>query len=456
MKKLTIIIPTMWRSKHIETMLRRYAEHDLVEEVLLIDNAPEHRPKALGNLELPKVTVLSEGVNIYVNPAWNWGVSCAVTDFVALVNDDLLIEPRHLNNMLQLGVEGLSTYELIGMHTNNFTHPKWAKLTPALQAVRAKAHGFGTFMFMLRAAYVPVPNDIKIWRGDAIQVRHCETAVMSGIAIHTEMSVTVNSNMKIKQVAQQDMLIYRKKYPHYHKGEGNMVKICYTSVAGRYDRIVPPEVITQGWQYWAFVDANYPYHIPFPWVRKNMPDATWMTPSERQRVVKIKGPYLDAERPYNLRTVTIDGNMVLRYDLDALLAESGHKRGGITLTRHHRSDCAYNEVAKCRKANKDTPERLDAAEAWLKAQKHPKHAGLMECGFMIRDWRKPRMTEAMNEWLDLVLKLTHRDQITLPWIMRKYADLQWTGIERELRNTFVRIQPHTNKPLKQSLKLFAR
>jgi hypothetical protein len=217
MKKLTIIIPTMWRSDALLDMLPKYDALEAVQEILLIDNAPDRTPELP---ELRKLTVMTQGENIYVNPAWNWGVSCAVTELVAIVNDDLAIYSTDLQQMVSAAIEGLEVYELIGMHEENFiAHDEtdW-QLIP----VTGKRHGFGTFMFMRREAYVPIPHELKIWRGDHIQVKHCRTAVLKGVYISTPMSVTINSSPRLGMVAKQDTHIYRQRYRHYDEGLGRI------------------------------------------------------------------------------------------------------------------------------------------------------------------------------------------------------------------------------------------
>ena len=217
MKKITIIIPTMWRSDALLDMLPKYDALEAVQEILLIDNAPDRTPELP---ELRKLTVMTQGENIYVNPAWNWGVSCAVTELVAIVNDDLVIGTTDLQQMVSAAIEGLDEYELIGMHDNNFTDASSTGVE--LIAVNGKRHGFGTFMFIRREAYVQVPDEIKIWRGDHIQVKHCRTAVLRGVYISTPMSVTINSSPRLGTVAKQDTHIYRQRYRHYDEGLGRI------------------------------------------------------------------------------------------------------------------------------------------------------------------------------------------------------------------------------------------
>ena len=72
--KYSIIIPTMWRSELIHQMLPLYDRSEYVGEVIIIDNDPSKMPD-LSQFEKVRHYAMKE--NIYVNPAWNLGVSLA-------------------------------------------------------------------------------------------------------------------------------------------------------------------------------------------------------------------------------------------------------------------------------------------------------------------------------------------------------------------------------------------
>jgi hypothetical protein len=440
MKKLTIIIPTMWRSDALLEMLPKYDALEAVQEILLIDNAPDRTPELP---ELRKLTVMTQGGNIYVNPAWNWGVSCAATELVAIVNDDLAIGNTDLQQMVSAAIHGLEEFELIGMHEQNFTDA--SSMGVELIAVTGKRHGFGTFMFMRREAYVQVPDEIKIFRGDHIQVKHCRTAVLKGVYISTPMSVTVKSHPALLRVGNTDKHIYRNRYMHYDRGKGRRRWVVYTSVTGMYDVLSPRLIITPGWEYYALVDADYPFTIPEPWVRVNIAKTEDLSDALRQRQVKMLGPeLLNADEHTTI--IFIDGNMTLTGSLWQLLADSGHPQDGMTVTRHWRDDCVYAEAEFCELKGKDTPERLRAASAYLRSIGHPEHGGLYETGIMIRDWT-PGVKAAMQAWWDMLLASgTHRDQLTFSAVPLRHPALPFAAMDRSVRNRYVRISNHRPQP----------
>jgi len=211
--ELSIIIPTMWRSEKLQWMLPRYFANPWVHEVILIDNAPKDRPDwlCLRPEDSPKLRMVTKGLNIYVNPAWNWGVELAKSDYIALVNDDLLINRNHLWKMMESGRHSLLDFDVIGMAEENF-HPERVDSIIGCFNITEKGHGWGTFMFLLKEKYVRIPDDLKIWRGDHIQLIHNKAAEMRGVCITTNMSETIKSDDRLTSIGRADMRIFKMKY----------------------------------------------------------------------------------------------------------------------------------------------------------------------------------------------------------------------------------------------------
>ena len=84
----SVIIPTLQRSGELPELVEMCVQHALVREVIIINNAPQELV-----IESAKVSVLDQPENIYVNPAWNLGVSRASGEYIAIINDDLLFDP---------------------------------------------------------------------------------------------------------------------------------------------------------------------------------------------------------------------------------------------------------------------------------------------------------------------------------------------------------------------------
>lgn len=195
MLKYSVVIPTMWESDKIFTMLDIYQESQYVDEVIIIDNAPEKKIK----INYSKCNVCTRGENIYVNPAWNWGVALSRNNNVIIANDDIIV--RELDSLILLCND--REYELIGA---NFSIPFDDK-NVIKPLIGSKGYGFGCLMFIKKEHYITIPYDLKIWRGDHILVKNLNVGLFGGRYIETEMSVTVN---KFKMKASQDTKTYKR------------------------------------------------------------------------------------------------------------------------------------------------------------------------------------------------------------------------------------------------------
>ena len=84
--KVSIIIPTMQKNLKIFNMLLdQLVLDDLIGEIIIIDNSTkgfDHKSE--------KIKVIVPKKNLYVNPAWNLGVSEAKFNYVGILNDDLI------------------------------------------------------------------------------------------------------------------------------------------------------------------------------------------------------------------------------------------------------------------------------------------------------------------------------------------------------------------------------
>ena len=92
-----VIIPTMWRSPLTIPLLASLSESPHVQEIIIIDNSPVDKPP----FQLPKIKILEQAENIYVNPAWNLGVQYTRYDLICLCNDDVAFNPSIFNPFFQ-------------------------------------------------------------------------------------------------------------------------------------------------------------------------------------------------------------------------------------------------------------------------------------------------------------------------------------------------------------------
>lgn len=156
----------MWRSEFTPTLLKDLEDHDLVSEIVLIDN--NKSDIAIDLSQFSKIKYLPQEENIFVNPAWNLGVENASNDLLCICNDDLKFDvDLYLNKVLehkdQLGVFG-SNYR------KRFHYKDRDRFIPLTTDSQKKAaivgNGFGMMMFLRKQNWIPIPDQLKIYYGD--------------------------------------------------------------------------------------------------------------------------------------------------------------------------------------------------------------------------------------------------------------------------------------------------
>ena len=165
-KKFSVVVPTMWKYAPFKDFLNELLECDHVGEVIIIDNEPQNTPDL--NVHSAKLRYKTFGENIYVNPAWNWGVENALFDNVCILNDDMKFDLSVLpavSSVLEnpaTGVcgiiPGIAGYNQCPITDGNFQVIPWQQ--------DMHTFGYGCLMFVNKNNWTPVPEELKIYYGD--------------------------------------------------------------------------------------------------------------------------------------------------------------------------------------------------------------------------------------------------------------------------------------------------
>jgi hypothetical protein len=186
MGKFSIVIPTLWKSNRTKKLLSDLEASEFVDEIIVIDNTlSDTTDNTIG-----KIRKVSFGENIYVNPAWNWGIHHAKNAFVALINDDINFNP----NIFEVIDDNiLNQFGIIGMGEGNYKSLN-IDGDPILEVWQPGVNdwGWGCFIMLNRKYWIDIPNNIKIWYGDNIikDVNPSPKAVLRNFRVETEMSTT--------------------------------------------------------------------------------------------------------------------------------------------------------------------------------------------------------------------------------------------------------------------------
>jgi hypothetical protein len=197
-KYFSIIIPTMWMSDKLKTMLPQYESCGFVGEIIIIDNDPTKKYDLSG---FSKVRYYTKGTNIFVNPAWNWGVSVAKYKTI-LANDDIIIE--NITDILKMIFT--SDYDIVGAYLKRDGNRR--RIKNISSSTRFPRQSFGCFMYVKN--YTIVPENIKIWYGDVLQYHTCKKrGILMNCGIATVASTTINSDKSqfLNVICKNDMKI---------------------------------------------------------------------------------------------------------------------------------------------------------------------------------------------------------------------------------------------------------
>jgi hypothetical protein len=195
-KHYSVVIPTMWKSNRILSMINILENSKYVKEIILIDNNPKEKP-VLPNLS--KLIYYTENENIFVNPAWNKGYELSNYNLI-LCNDD--IEIPNIDDVLLLISN--SDYDFVGI---SFEESKDLKISDIKSF---PSNGYGSFIYVKN--YIKIPEEYKIYKGDVILFENNKKkGVMYNPFLIGERSITLNSDPELFSIARKDLDLYKKK-----------------------------------------------------------------------------------------------------------------------------------------------------------------------------------------------------------------------------------------------------
>jgi len=194
----SIIIPTLWKSKKIFDALKEYENCRYVGEIILIDNNPSNKI----DLSLfSKIRYFPQEKNIFVNPAWNLGYSLAKHSII-LANDDIII--KNLNNVFELILD--NDYDMVGIDLHKINNNKPIIINDIKNLPFNQ--GYGCFMYIKN--YILIPEQMKILFGDNMLFDFTKKrGVLENSNVDVEISKTVKSDKKFKEIGIKDRMTYR-------------------------------------------------------------------------------------------------------------------------------------------------------------------------------------------------------------------------------------------------------
>ena len=180
-------MPTMWRSGRTVELLKAYNDCPHVDEIILINNDPKNIPELPEIDSMEKLCVTSFGSNMFVNPAWNYGMITAKNPYAIISNDDISFD---VNAVLEFMSD--KEFDCVGVHPVGINSDDKHELE--IVDGTHIGNGWGVLLFIKRITYKKIPGMLKIWFGDNWIQMTSPNAQSLILNLETEMSVTSGSS----------------------------------------------------------------------------------------------------------------------------------------------------------------------------------------------------------------------------------------------------------------------
>lgn len=237
----SIIIPTMWKFEPFLDFLKILTRSPLVGEIIIINNNIKNTPNS-SILSNEKIKIHDFQENIFVNPAWNYGVKTSQYDLLCIMNDDLVfdvsifdvispiltpdvglfglisnVDANHkiINPSSSIKLSKIPFYEVTGVW-----YVPWHQLSTFNIPF---PYGVGQLMFINKCNWVDIPEDLLVYCGDCFiydtqQLAGRDVYGIENLWHYTPFSVTSNSLTK---------KFIEYEGPYYEKLIGNIKKDMY-------------------------------------------------------------------------------------------------------------------------------------------------------------------------------------------------------------------------------------
>lgn len=162
---ITVVVPTMWRYAPFLDFVKYILKVDVVTECIIINNdntrTPDHSV-----LNDPKVKLVDFGKNIFVNPAWNYGVQNSSNNIVCILNDDLIFDLKLFYKMAEFVTPEMGVVGKLAGDTTLGQTPLSNGEINIEPFVGQNCQGFGELMFIHKDRWPIIPPELRIGFGE--------------------------------------------------------------------------------------------------------------------------------------------------------------------------------------------------------------------------------------------------------------------------------------------------
>jgi glycosyltransferase involved in cell wall biosynthesis len=161
-EKFSIVVPTMWRYAPFVSFIKDLLKFPLVDEIIIINNDQANTPVDDVFAD-DRIKLVSFGQNIFVNPAWNFGVGISRNKQVCILNDDIIFDVKLFYRINEMD---LASTGVIGICPGHKEHGQPEFVNGSINIVPWQGEhtlGFGCLMFIHQDWWTDIPNDLKIY-----------------------------------------------------------------------------------------------------------------------------------------------------------------------------------------------------------------------------------------------------------------------------------------------------
>jgi glycosyltransferase involved in cell wall biosynthesis len=249
----------MWRYKPFVEFLSQLVSCDQVDEIILIDNDTARTPNAQ-ILSHKKIKSYNFGRNIFVNPAWNFGVHVSRNDSVCILNDDVSFDLRLFDRVAAVLSEHTGA---IGMCPGlpEFNQPPYTNGNIDVVPWQGEhTFGFGCIMCIHKSWWTDIPDGLAVYYGDqwifdACMVRGRTPYLITNLEQYSPYASTTSS-VATREMLDTESVVYQDSFDNFR----NMIYVESTlkhSLSLEHARQQPERitvVVPTMWRHGAFLD----------------------------------------------------------------------------------------------------------------------------------------------------------------------------------------------------------
>ena len=204
--------------------------------------------------------------------------------------------------------------------------------------------------------------------------------------------------------------------------------VIYTCITGKYDMLIEPKVVNDGFDYICFTDN--PEFTSQVWDIRPIPNEIDNLPQiKKQRYIKLNPHKFLQEYEISL---WVDGNVEVKGDIGKLLGNIMSDDCSVYVPKHPVRNCIYSESSAVVSLKKDTKENVEPQMKRYRGEGFPEKYGLLQSNIMIRRHNNEGCIRLMEKWTDELLKGSHRDQLSFNYACWKNQDVKVTYLASKI------------------------